>query len=222
MGPSPSPSPSHFKDPMDDREPTSESEETDSEAAQVKEIEAEEIEVEATEGPAPPAPPPIADGEEHAVDPRSVHVVRLIAVPLTLAIPLLPVVALTLVWALAGLPTAGYLPLLAALLLLAGLGVFIAYRFPAVRHRYLRYRVDPDGLRIQRGVFWRKTIYISVTRVQHTDVSQGPLQRRYSLAALTVHTAGTESASISLSGLEYDVATRLSEHLRPRRARDAG
>jgi len=202
---------------MDDHEPTSESEETEVEAAEV-----EAAEVEATEGPAPPAPPPIADGEEHLVDPRSVHVVRLIAVPLTLAIPLLPVVALTLVWALAGLLTVVYLSLLAALLLLAGLGVFIAYRFPAVRHRHLRYRVDPDGLRIQRGVFWRKTIYISVTRVQHTDVSQGPLQRRYGLATLTVHTAGIESASIALSGLEHDVATRLSEHLRPRRARNAG
>ena len=102
------------------------------------------------------------------------------------------------------------------------MAVTIAYRFPAARHRHLSYRVDPSGLGIQRGVFWRKTIWIPITRVQHTDVSQGPLQRKYSLAKLTVHTAGTEGASIPLAGLEHGVAIRLSDHLRPDRKRDAG
>ena len=84
----------------------------------------------------------------------------------------------TVGWGLGGIPTPVYLPIIAVILLLAGLPVTIAYRFPAARHRHLRYRVDPDGVRIQRGVFWRKTIWIPITRVQHTDVSQGPLQRR--------------------------------------------
>jgi len=170
---------------------------------------------------APPPPPSIVDGEDHPVDPRSVSVARLIAVPLTLVIPLLPLAFLTVGWALSGIPTFVYLPLLATVLLLAGLAVTFAYRFPAARHRHLRYLVDPDGLRIQRGVFWRKTIWIPITRVQHTDVSQGPLQRKYELATLTVHTAGTEGASIPLSGLEHGVATRLSDHLRPAREDDA-
>ena len=86
------------------------------------------------------------------------------------------------------------------LLLLAALGVTIAYRYPAVRYRHLRYRVDPDGLRIQHGVVWRKITWVPITRVQHTDVSRGPLQRNYELAKLTVDTAGTEGSSIPLSG----------------------
>jgi membrane protein YdbS with pleckstrin-like domain len=194
---------------MDDREQTAES---------------GPAEGKATESPAPPlttAPPPIADGEDHHVDPRSIRLVRLIALPLTLGIPVLPLAFLTLGWALGGIPLVVYLPLIATVLLLAGLAVTIAYRFPAARYRHLRYLVALDGLRIQRGVLWRKTIWIPITRVQHTDVSQGPLQRNYGLATLTVHTAGTEGASIPLSGLEHGVATRLSEHLRPERARDA-
>ena len=178
-------------------------------------------EAEAGGPPATPVPPPFVDGEDHPVDPRSIHAARVIAVPLTLGIPVLPVTLLTIGWALDGIPVVVYLPLVTTVLLLAGLAVSIAFRFPAARHRHLRYRVDPDGLRIQRGVFWRKTIWIPITRVQHTDVSQGPLQRKYDLATLTVHTAGTEGASIALSGLEHDVATRLSEHLRPARERDA-
>jgi membrane protein YdbS with pleckstrin-like domain len=147
--------------------------------------------------------------------------VRLIAIPIVLAVPVLPLASLTLGWALGGIPTVVYLPVVATVLLLTFLALTTACRFPAARHRHLSYRVDSDGLRIQRGVFWRRTICISITRVQHTDVSQGPLQRRYGLATLTVHTAGTEGASIPLPGLEHGVAERLSDHLRPDRGRDA-
>ena len=214
---------------MDDREQTAErgpaeDEATEASAQPVPEVPARAPASAPAPAPTPtaPVPPGIADGEDHHVDPRSIHVARLIALPLTLGIPLLPLAFLTVGWALSGIPTVVYLPLVATVLLLTGLAVTIAYRFPAARYRHLRYLVAPDGLRIQRGVLWRKTIWIPITRVQHTDVSQGPLQRKYDLAALTVHTAGTEGASIPLSGLEHGVATRLAGHLRPERARDAG
>jgi membrane protein YdbS with pleckstrin-like domain len=195
---------------MDDREPTPESDPADAGA-------------EAAGRPAPsPAPEPsIADGEDHTVDPRSVRVARLIAVPLTLGIPVLPLAGLTLGWALGGIPTVVYLPVVGTLLLLAALGVTIGCRYPATRHRHLRYRADPDGLRIQRGVVWRKTTWVPITRVQHTDVSRGPLQRHYELATLTVYTAGTVESSIPLSGLGHGIATRLADHLRPDRERRA-
>ncbi len=96
----------------------------------------------------------------------------------------------------------------------------LAYKWPAARHKSLRYLVDEGGLRIRRGVFWRKVIWIPMSRVQHTDVSQGPVQRPFGLATLTVHTAGTAGASISLAGLEHGIATRLCDHLRPDPATD--
>ena len=214
---------------MDDREQTAEKgsaedEATEAPAPPVPEDPARAPASASAPAPTPTAPvsPAIADGQDHHVDPRSIYVVRLIALPLTLGIPLLPLAFLTVGWALGGIPTVVYLPLIATVLLLVGLAVTIAYRFPAARYRHLRYLVASDGLRIQCGVLWRKTIWIPITRVQHTDVSQGPVQRQYDLATLTVHTAGTEGASIPLSGLEHGVATRLAEHLRPERARDAG
>ena len=168
-----------------------------------------------------PAPPSIVDGEEHPVDPRTVKIARIIGVPLTLLIAMAPLIFITLGWALGGLPTVVYLVLLGILLSLASLFVLFAYNWPAARHRRLRYLVDEGGLRIRRGVFWRKVIWIPISRVQHTDVSQGPVQRPFGLATLTVHTAGTAGASISLAGLEHGIATRLNDHLRPDRATDA-
>jgi len=190
--------------PIDESEPTREPEPTPTPVA-----------------PPPPALPSIVDGEEHPVDPRSVKAARVIAMPVILLIAMLPLVFITIGWATGGIPVVVYLPLLCGLPIIAGLALGFAYWWTAARHRHLRYQVDERGLRIRRGVFWRKTILIPVTRVQHTDVSQGPVQRSFELAALTVHTAGTEGASISLAGLEHGVATRLCDHLQPEREADA-
>jgi hypothetical protein len=202
---------------MDDREQTSNSE-------PVGESEAGEpaVAVDAESRPATaPVPPSIVDGEEHPVDPSAVKISRIIGVSSTLLIATVPLIGLTIGWALAGIPSGVFLSLLGGLLLLLTLALWFDYKWPAAQHRHLRYRVDESGLRIRRGVFWRKVIWIPISRVQHTDVSEGPIQRSFGLATLTVHTAGTEGASISLAGLEHGIATRLCDHLRPDRKADA-
>jgi membrane protein YdbS with pleckstrin-like domain len=172
---------------------------------------------------AEPAPvvPSLADGEEHPVDPRTVRVARIIGFSVVLAISMAPLILFTIGWGVGGIPGPVYLGILGVWLLLLASFLLLAYRWPAARHRNLRYLVEEDGLRIRRGVFWRKVIWIPITRVQHTDVSQGPVQRKFGLGTLTVHTAGTAGASISLAGLEHGIASRLSDHLRPARTNDA-
>jgi len=176
------------------------------------------------EAPAPvaaAAPPSIIDGQEHAVDPRSVTVARIVAILPILAIALVPLLGVTLGWALGGIPSGVYLALLGGWLVLFGAAISFAYKWPELHHRHLRYRVDETGVRIRRGVWWRQVISIPTSRVQHTDVSQGPVQRSFELATLTVFTAGTEGASISLEGLEHGVAKRLRDHLLPDHHADA-
>ncbi len=172
---------------------------------------------------AEPAPvvPSLADGEEHPVDPRTVRVARIIGFSVVLTISMAPLILFTIGWGVGGIPGPVYLGILGVWLLLLASFLLLAYRWLAARHRNLRYLVEEDGLRIRRGVFWRKVIWIPITRVQHTDVSQGPVQRKFGLGTLTVHTAGTAGASISLAGLEHGIASRLSDHLRPARATDA-
>ena len=58
------------------------------------------------------------------------------------------------------------------------------------------------------------------SRVQHTDVSQGPLERHYGLGTLVVYTAGTDHARVSLPGLAHEVAIQLRDDLRPDRHDD--
>jgi len=163
----------------------------------------------------------MVDGEEHLVDPRSVKVARVIGLSVTSLIAMAPLIIITIVLVAGGIPGVVYLALLGGWLVLSASALSIAFAWPAVRHKRLRYLVDEGGLRIRRGVFWRSVIWIPISRVQHTDFTQGPVQRQFDLATLTVHTAGTAGASISLAGLEHTVAARLCDHLRPDRATDA-
>ena len=51
-------------------------------------------------------------------------------------------------------------------------------------------------------------------RVQHIDVDQGPIDRALDIATMTLHTAGTHNASVSLPGLGEDLAIRMREEIR--------
>jgi uncharacterized protein len=88
-----------------------------------------------------------------------------------------------------------------------------AHFWPPIAYRHTTWRLDDTGLEIRRGVLWRHHIAVPVARVQHVDVSQGPIQRMFSLGKLTVYTAGTSNASVELDGLEYDEALRLRDRL---------
>ncbi len=70
-----------------------------------------------------------------------------------------------------------------------------------------------NGLEIRRGIWWCHRIFIPQNKIQHTDVRQGPLERRFGLATLIVNTGGTHEPSISLSGLTREHAETLRDQL---------
>jgi membrane protein YdbS with pleckstrin-like domain len=98
------------------------------------------------------------------------------------------------------------------LLLLTAAGTYV-WKYPPARHRHLRYRIDDVGITIRDGVLWRTWSAVPRVRIQHTDVSQGPLQRRYGVAELKLYTAGSRFTRIDLPGLEHAVALALRDDL---------
>jgi membrane protein YdbS with pleckstrin-like domain len=107
-----------------------------------------------------------------------------------------------------------FLPAFAAswVLFLGGC-VFYSHFWPQIQYQYTGYRLGDAGMEILRGVFWRHKISIPLARVQHVDVSQGPVQRIFDLGTLAVHTAGTKNASIELAGLAHAKAVQLRDQL---------
>ncbi len=91
--------------------------------------------------------------------------------------------------------------------------LWAALFWPGMEYRRIRWRLTGVGLEIRKGVWWRHRISVPLARVQHADVSQGPLQRSFGLGTLTVHTAGSQSASVDLGGLNHAVALDLRDRL---------
>ncbi len=164
----------------------------------------------------------IADGERHRLDPASVAVARMtgrIVSASFFSSTLFVLVLLTFL-----VPLSGALPvvLFSVWLVLLAAGVALVEIWPGIRYRHIWYRVDDNGMAIWRGVVWRQVTSVPRTRVQHIDVIQGPLQRGFDLASLVMHTAGTQDASVSLSGLSHSTALRIRDFLIEEQVLDGG
>jgi len=155
----------------------------------------------------------IADGVEYPLDPASVTVTRLTALIWVgvIAAPLW--FAMLMIAIFASAPPIVKPLLFAVLTVMTVFWTFWATWWPGVRYRHISYRTDENGFTIRRGVLWRGVTSIPKARVQHTDVVQGPIQRRFGLSKLVIHTAGTQDASVALSGLPYDKALPIRDFL---------
>ena len=167
-------------------------------------------------------PHEVADGLDHSLDPRVIPLHRIVAALVATA-----AAAGTLVGVFIALKVADDMPGWLQLLLQGAWLTFVIIAFlgviwwPRLHYRHTSYRVDEQGIEIRRGAFWRVVINVPRSRVQHIDVSQGPIERRHGLGTLIVYTAGTDHARVRLSGLEHERALRIRAHLLPSGAGDA-
>lgn len=97
------------------------------------------------------------------------------------------------------------------LALLLGYWVWVV---PQRRYDRWGYDAGSDRLRIERGYLFYSDTLVPYGRIQHIDVDQGPIERRYDLATLSAHTAGTHGSTISLPGLKHADAVALRERIR--------
>ena len=102
--------------------------------------------------------------------------------------------------------------LIAGTVLVIALALVI--RIPQSRYNARGYQISADRLRVVRGLLWRSDTVVPFGRVQHIDVDQGPLDRFFGIATLTLHTAGNHNASVSLPGLGEELAREMREEIR--------
>ena len=91
--------------------------------------------------------------------------------------------------------------------------------WPPYAWRFHGLRVLPDGIEVHRGALFRKVTTVPRWRVQHVDVTQGPLERRLGLARLVIHTAGARS-SVEIAGLAQEDAASIRDGLMQERLGD--
>jgi membrane protein YdbS with pleckstrin-like domain len=117
----------------------------------------------------------------------------------------LAVATAALLWPLAGLAWASFalLPTAAAV-----------WGWGALERnwRSWRYAERADDLLISRGVLWRELTVVPYGRMQLVEVTSGPLERRYGLARVQLHTAAA-TTDAEIPGLVPDEAERLRDRL---------
>ncbi|RJF93061.1 PH domain-containing protein [Sphingomonas cavernae] len=85
---------------------------------------------------------------------------------------------------------------------------------PTRRFAAWRYGADDQELRIRHGVVIQVQTVVPFGRVQHIDVSQGPIERAFGVARLVLHTAGTANSQVVLPGLSRATAETLRDEIR--------
>jgi hypothetical protein len=116
---------------------------------------------------------------------------------------------------------AGHAALAALTVAAAGAAAWAASLHALAYAARLRLHLLPDGLLVQRGVWWRTEIFVPRARVQHTDVAQGPVGRRLGIATLKVFTAASHAGVIGVDGLDHADAVAVRDRLLGRGDPDA-
>ncbi|MGZ4615880.1 MAG: PH domain-containing protein [Actinomycetes bacterium] len=127
----------------------------------------------------------------------------LLVVGLPVALAVAVVVGLVITW-------------LGALLAVAGV-VAVAWGWVVVGRavRSWGYAERADDLLVTRGILNRQLVVVPYGRMQYVDVSAGPLDRRFGLATVQLHTAAA-ATDAQIPGLVPTEAARLRDRLAAR------
>ncbi len=96
-----------------------------------------------------------------------------------------------------------------------GLGILFLKSTAFVYFEFHRksYAIRQKDIVYNSGLFWQSSIVVPFNRVQHCEVSQGPIDRFYHLAELKIFTAGGASSDLSISGLSPETAARIKDFI---------
>ena len=105
-----------------------------------------------------------------------------------------------------------YFSLSAAAVIVLALIVLLTLWAPR-RYRLTGYLVRDDDIQYRTGALWRRQTAVPVNRIQHVEITQGPIERMLGLARLVIYTAGGSGSDLAIPGLPADTAERLREQV---------
>lgn len=94
------------------------------------------------------------------------------------------------------------------------IAMLIVIVVPQRRYRRLRYRLTEHMLHSVHGWMFHTDTLVPFVRVQHLDVTRGPLDKLFGTASLVVHTAGTHNSTVTINGLAPERAAEIRNIIR--------
>lgn len=99
-----------------------------------------------------------------------------------------------------------------------GAGVFSALAFLTAEmgYRKMGYLLRQHDISYRSGWLLRSQVTVPMSRIQHSEIFRGPLDRWLGLSTLRIYTAGSSGSNLSIPGLKSETAhalrTALLEH----------
>ena len=87
------------------------------------------------------------------------------------------------------------------------MAIFPLYVFKA--KRAIKYSIRDHDLVLKSGLFWQKEVIQPIRRIQHVELTRGPLEKRIGLANISLFSAGTSGATFTIPGLRLITAARI-------------
>lgn len=75
------------------------------------------------------------------------------------------------------------------------------------------YAIREKDISYKSGLVFFHMTTVPFNRIQHCEVSQGPLARLFDLASVKVYTAGGSSSDLSINGLTKERAQKLRDYI---------
>lgn len=88
-----------------------------------------------------------------------------------------------------------------------------AWWWAGVDHARWAWRLTGDLLEVRRGVVVRRSYLVPRSRIQNVTTTSGPLQSRFGVLTLTVHTAGARTRNVSIEDLDAGHAESIRRRL---------
>lgn len=85
------------------------------------------------------------------------------------------------------------------------------YLFPIIEYRQWGYIISDDRVEIRHGIFFIKNTVVPIVRIQHIEISQGPINRKLGISVVNIHTA---SGRFGIEGISNEDASSITEGLK--------
>jgi membrane protein YdbS with pleckstrin-like domain len=101
-------------------------------------------------------------------------------------------------------------------------GMLVGWSLISPYLAYVRWRffVDQQLMLMRYGIIFHEERTIPISRMQHVDLTRGPVERLFGLATLVVFTAGNEGSAFRLPGVAVDRAKQLRDQILAARGDD--
>lgn len=91
--------------------------------------------------------------------------------------------------------------------------VLLVFLVELLGFRIKAYALRQKDISYKTGLIWFSMVSVPFNRIQHCEISQGPLARLFDLASVKVYTAGGSSSDLVVHGLEKEQAQRLRDFI---------